>query len=49
MSKTGEKGAVDWVYVAGYGRLGVSELERLVDEGKIKETVNGNEITYTKA
>lgn len=35
-----------WVMVRGYGRVTPSELEALVNSGKVKEVVNGNG-TYT--
>lgn len=31
-----------WVYVPGYGRVSYSELETLVDSGKVKEKISSN-------
>ena len=36
-----------WIYVPGYGRLSYSELETMVDSGKIKESYNEKTGTYT--
>jgi len=35
-----------WVLVRGYGRLGMTELEKLVNSGKIKETYENGKYSY---
>lgn len=37
-----------WVTVKGYGRLGLSELEKLIDEGKIKVYDVGGKTKFEK-
>lgn len=43
--------ADDWVAVAGFGRLSYQELEKMVDNGTVKEVVDkeNKTISYRKA
>ena len=39
---TTEDGDIDWIYVAGYGRLTAGELAKMVSRGEITETVKSD-------
>lgn len=45
----GNKVGSSWIYVPGYGRIGDSEIEAMIDNGTVKETVRNGKIYYVKA
>ena len=45
----GNKVGSSWIYVPGYGRIGDSEIEAMIDNGTVKETVRNGKKYYVKA
>lgn len=45
----GNKVGSSWIYIPGYGRVGDSEIDQMIENGTVKETVRNGKIYYVKA